>query len=191
MGSVIPFNHFSFTMGKLKRIKQQINIVFNSRFLRNLSPAERYEFLQLCHRRTYKEGEYVFYRNDPGTGMYFIEEGKIELTLEPNDEANPEQNDGFVLEPPESFGALSIGYNLRRRSTARCLTDATLLGFFKPDFEVLRDRHPQIAVKFLQTLTNIALRQLEQATKAIEEISDQQTALKVQFDAYFEEQRDD
>ncbi len=178
-------------MGKLKRIKQQVNIVFNSKFLKNLSPAERYEFLQLCHRRTYKEGEYVFYRNDPGTGMYFIEEGKIELTLEPDDEANPEQKDGFLLEPPESFGALSIGYNLRRRSTARCLTDATLLGFFKPDFEVLRDRHPQIAVKFLQTLTNIALRQLEQATKAIEEISDQQTALKVQFDAYFEEQRDD
>ena len=179
-------------MSKLKRIKQQVNIVFNSRFLRNLSPSERYEFLQLCHRRSYKEGEYVFYRNDPGTGMYFIEEGKIELTLEPNDDqAEDLPKDGFLLEPPESFGALSIGYNLRRRSTAKCLTDCTLLGFFKPDFEVLRDRQPQIAVKFLQTLTNIALRQLEQATKAIEEISDHQTALKVQFDAFFEEQKEE
>ena len=45
----------------------------------------RYEFLQLCHRRTFKEGEFVFYRNDPGTGMYFIEEGAVELTLSVNE----------------------------------------------------------------------------------------------------------
>ena len=44
----------------LKRLKNQTNIVFNSRFIKNLSPAERFEFLQLCHRRTYKEGEFVF-----------------------------------------------------------------------------------------------------------------------------------
>ncbi len=179
-------------MSKFKRIKQQVDIVLNSRFIKNLSPSERYEFLQLCHRRKYKEGEFVFYRNDPGTGMYFIEEGKIELTLVPQTEQETDEVvEGFILEPPESFGALSIGYNLRRRSTAKCLTDCTLLGFFKPDFEVLRDRHPQIAVKFLQTLTNIALRQLEQATIAIEEIADPMTALKVQFEAYYEDQKDD
>lgn len=179
-------------MSKFKRIKQQVDIVLNSRFIKNLSPSERYEFLQLCHRRKYKEGEFVFYRNDPGTGMYFIEEGKIELTLEPKtDQETDETVEGFILEAPESFGALSIGYNLRRRSTAKCLTDCTLLGFFKPDFEVLRDRHPQIAVKFLQTLTNIALRQLEQATVAIEEIADPMTALKVQFEAYYEDRKED
>ncbi len=179
-------------MSKLKRIKQQVNIVFNSRFLKNLSTAERYEFLQLCHHRTYKEGEYVFYRNDPGTGMYFIQEGKIVLTIDTYDENSTEdQKEGFLLEAPESFGALSIGYSLRRKSTAKCLTDCKLLGFFKPDFEVLRDRHPQIAVKFLQTLSNIALRQLERATQTIEELSDQHHALRVQFDSYYEDQNEE
>jgi len=68
-------------MSTYKRIKQQSKIVLQSRFLQNLSTLERYEFLQLCHRRTYKSGEYIFYRNDPGTGMYFIEDGSVELTV--------------------------------------------------------------------------------------------------------------
>lgn len=175
---------------KLKRLKDQSNIVFKSKFLANLNPAERYEFLQLCHRRNYKEGEYVFYKNDPGTGMYFIEDGCIQLTI-----GTPDENDAdeimseLQLESPDSFGALSIGYNLRRKSSARCTTDCELLGFFKPDFEVLRDRHPQIAVKFLQTLANIALRQLETTAKKLAEVSNEQLALNIQFQTYYENSR--
>ncbi len=171
---------------KLKRLKNQANIVFNSKFIKNLSPAERFEFLQLCHRRTYKEGEFVFYRNDPGTGMYFIEDGQVELTFSLDDD-NEESKEGFLLETADSFGALSIGYNLRRKSSARCITDCTLLGFFQPDFELLMERHPQIAVKFLLTLSNIALRQLERATNKIEELSDAHTAVKIEFEAYYEQ----
>ncbi|RNC85281.1 MAG: cyclic nucleotide-binding domain-containing protein [Balneola sp.] len=170
---------------KLKRLTNQAKIVFNSKFIKNLSAAERFEFLQLCHRRSYKEGEYVFYRNDPGTGMYFIEDGQVELTFNLDD--NEESKEGFLLETSDSFGALSIGYNLRRKSSARCITDCTLLGFFKPDFELLMERHPQIAVKFLQTLSNIALRQLERATNKIEELSDAHTAVKIEFEAYYEQ----
>tara|TARA_R110002124_G_scaffold46903_3_gene140221 strand:- start:2439 stop:2981 length:543 start_codon:yes stop_codon:yes gene_type:complete len=179
-------------MGKFSNIKQQLSIVFGSKFLKNLSATERYEFLQLCHKRKYKEGEYVFYRNDPGTGMYFIQEGKIELMLEADsehEEADTEKSK-FFLDAPDSFGALSIGYNLRRKSTAKCASDCQLLGFFQPDFEVLRDRHPQIAVKFLQSLTNIALRQLERATYIIEDIAGQEEALQIQFDTYYEKNED-
>ena len=174
-------------LDRLKRIRNQTDIVLSSRFLKNLSTLERYEFLQLCHRRTYKEGEYIFYRNDPGTGMYFIEEGKIELTVETGSEESDKYQPGLLLDPPDSFGALSIGYNLRRKSSARCVTDCKLLGFFKPDFEILRDRHPQIAVKFLQTLSNIALRQLEKTQQRLAELTDSQTALTIQFDSYYSE----
>lgn len=174
---------------KLKKLRNQSSIVFKSKFLKNLSPSERYEFLQLCHRRTYKEGEYVFYRNDPGTGMYFIEDGTVELTFNTGENLDDE-SDGFILESSDSFGALSIGYDLRRKSSAKCMSDTTLLGFFKPDFEVLMERNPAIAVKFLQTLTNIALRQLERAQNKIEELSDPYTAVKIEFDAYYEPQKD-
>ncbi len=178
---------------KFKRLKNQSNIVFKSKFLENLKPAERYEFLQLCHSRSYKEGEYVFYKNDPGTGMYFIEKGTVQLTIAEPDKAEvgeEKESPELVLQEPESFGALSIGYDLRRKSSARCITDCKLLGFFKPDFEVLRDRHPQIAVKFLETLSNIALRQLESTTKKLAEVSSEQLALNIQFKTYYENNKD-
>lgn len=177
---------------KLRHLKDQSNIVFKSTFLANLNPAERYEFLQLCHRRSYKEGEYVFYKNDPGTGMYFIESGIIQLTIGTPDQETPDEIiSQLELKSPDSFGALSIGYNLRRKSSAKCMTDCDLLGFFKPDFEVLRDRHPQIAVKFLQTLTNIALRQLETTSNKLAELASEQVALNIQFKTYYEESREE
>lgn len=180
-------------LDRIKRLKKHSDIVFKSRFLANLNPAERYEFLQLCHHRNYKEGEYVFYKNDPGTGMYFIEDGRIELNVKTSDNDEKELKDYPRLElaSPDSFGALSIGYDLRRRSSACCLTDCKLLGFFKPDFEVLQNRHPKIAVKFLQTLTNIALRQLDTTTRKLAEISNEATALGIQFKTYYEDYSED
>lgn len=171
---------------KLKTIKKQSEIVFQSRFLKKLSPVERYEFLQLCHRRTYKAGEYIYYQGDPGTGMYFIEDGKIELIVEVENQEKPT----FALESPESFGALSIGYELRRMSSARCLTDCTLLGFFKPDFETLRDREPKIAVKFLEVLSMIAMKQLEKTTNELMQHTDMATAYTLQFDTYYAQKQE-
>ena len=177
-----------FGSDRFKTIKKQAQIVFRSRFLQNLNPMERYEFLQLCHRRQYNEGEFIYYQGDPGTGMYFMEEGKIELIVEPEPGSGEETNT-YMIEAPESFGALSIGYEIRRISSAKCLTDCVLLGFFKPDFETLRDRHPKIAVKFLETLSMIAMKQLEKTTKALVEARGVTEAFSVQFDTYTEASR--
>lgn len=173
-----------FGIDRLRTIKKQTQIVFKSRFLDNLSPLERYEFLQLCHRRNYNENEYIYYQGDPGTGMYFIEEGKVQLLVEP--EGDPEaETKAYTIDAPESFGALSIGYELRRMSSAKCLCDSTLLGFFKPDFETLRDRHPQIAVKFLETLAMIAMKQLERSTKALIDARGSASTFVIQFETHY------
>ncbi|MDR8392584.1 cyclic nucleotide-binding domain-containing protein [Aliifodinibius sp. S!AR15-10] len=174
-----------FGFDRFKTIKKQAQIVFKSRFLDNLTPLERYEFLQLCHRRSYNEGEFIYYQGDPGTGMYFLEEGKVELVVEPEARSKEDTNT-YIIEAPESFGALSIGYELRRMSSAKCLTDSILLGFFKPDFETLRDRHPKIAVKFLETLSMIAMKQLEKTTNALIEAKGIAEAFSIQFATYYD-----
>lgn len=183
-------------MKKLKQLRQEKDIIFKSGFLKSFSPTERKEFLQLCHERTYKKGEYIYYKDDPGTGMYFIAEGEVFLTL--NNESGKDSldaPDGFTLNVADNFGALSISYALtrdyeiRRKSNAICLTDCTLYGFFKPDFKVLKERHPQIAVKFLESLNYIAMQQIEIANNAIENLTDKNYAVKVQFDAYYNQQK--
>jgi len=168
---------------RLKKIKNQSDIIFNSRFLKNLTMLERSEFLQYCHRRKYKENEHIYYQGDPGTGMYFVEEGKVELVVEP-DPGTETKAQSFIIEAPESFGALSIGYELRRISSAKCLTDCTLMGFFKPDFETLKKRHPTIAVKFMETLAMIAMKQLEIVTNELKKVSSPERAFSLQFETY-------
>lgn len=174
----------------LGKYKNQTKLLLKSRFLRNLSVFERYEFLQLCHRRKYNEGEYIYYQNDPGTGMYFIEEGRVELSVV-NKINDPEKGSAtHELEPPESFGAMSIGYELRRMSSAKCMTDCTLLGFFKPDFETLKKRHPEIAIKFIETISTIAMMQLEKTMRKLCEAADTKTAFSIQFETYYSINRD-
>lgn len=169
---------------RYKKLKKHGEIIFNSRFLMNLSPLERYEFLQLCHRRNYKENEFIFYQGDPGTGMYFIESGKVQLIAEPESDSQGDSHT-YTLEAPESFGALSIGYELQRISSAKCLTDCILLGFFKPDFETLKKRHPKIALKFMETLSQIAMKQLEITTKELKNAVGTERALSIQFETYY------
>lgn len=177
-----------FNSKKLKAIKNQGNIVFKSRFLRSLSPVERYEFLQLCHRRKFKAGEVIYYQGDPGTGLYFIEEGQVELVVEPEDDQQKKPT--FQIEAPEAFGGLSVAYELRRISTARCTSDCTLLGFFKPDFATLRDRHPRIAIKILETLSRITMKQLERTSSELMKATDIAHAFAIQFEVYYQNSND-
>ncbi|WP_440998813.1 cyclic nucleotide-binding domain-containing protein [Fodinibius sp. SL11] len=171
-------------------MKKKSDLIFESRFLKNLSMLERSEFLQYCHRRQYKEDEHIYYQGDPGTGMYFIEDGKVELIVEPEPGVEDQKTHSYVIESPESFGALSIGYELRRISSAKCITDCTLLGFFKPDFETLKKRHPTIAVKFMETLAMIAMKQLEITTKELKKASTAERAFSLQFQTYMEAEKE-
>ena len=45
-----------FKKGKIQELQLRSRIVFKSRFLKALSPLDRYEFLELCNRRKYKAG---------------------------------------------------------------------------------------------------------------------------------------
>jgi len=177
-----------FNSKKLKSLKNQSNIVFKSKFLKKLTPVERYEFIQLCHRRYYKSGEFIYHQGDPGTGMYFIEEGTVELSIEDDKITQKQREESdiprFLLKAPQSFGAFTIGYNLRRRSTAHCCTDCTILGFFNPDFDTLKSRHPHIAIKILDVLSMIALKQLDETTEALINATSEFSAFCTQFKSY-------
>ncbi len=171
---------------QFNKLKNQTRMIFRSNFLKDLSTTERYEFLQLCHRRKYNKGEFIYYQDDPGTGMYFIEEGCVDLIVANSHDEAGKDAVTFKLEPPDSFGALSIGYDLRRLSAAKCVTDCILLGFFNPDFETLKKRNPGIAVKFLEKLSSIAMRQLERTIRELETTTSTQHVFDIQFQTYYD-----
>ncbi|MEX0646262.1 MAG: cyclic nucleotide-binding domain-containing protein [Balneolaceae bacterium] len=174
-----------FKKNHIKKIKDQGNIVFKSKLLADLSLTERYELLQLCHRRKYKEGEYIFYQNDPGAGMYFIEDGKVQLIVANGSEEPEQQKYTVDIEAPSEFGVMSISYEIRRMASAKCLTDCTILGFFKPDFETLKKRHPETAVKFLEAVSTRTMKQLELTMRKLRDVADLKTAFIIQFESQY------
>jgi len=171
----------------LKSIKNQGRIVFKSRFLNYLSSAEAYEFLQLCHKRVYKAGEFIYHQGDPGNGMYIIEEGQVELLIQNSliKEGDEELPVSLIIEAPEVFGNLSIAYDMRRMSSARAVTDVKVLGFFAPDMEMLQRRQPRIAVKFMNEINRTLARQLEITIKALAANSSEISAHKLQFETHY------
>ena len=173
-----------FNSNRLKGIKNKGNIIFKSRFLNHLTSVEQYEFLNLCHRRNYKKDDFIYYQGDPGAGMYFIEEGNVQLIT--NDVPGQDINHfSHTVHAPESFGTLSIGYEFKRLVNAKCLSNCTLLGFFKSDFETLKKRQPHIAVKFMEILTMIAMRQLSAVIDELHEDSETKKTIALQFKHYY------
>jgi CRP/FNR family transcriptional regulator, cyclic AMP receptor protein len=172
---------------RLEQLKKQSNIALKSDLLKNLSFTERYELLQLCHKRKYKSGEYIYYQNDPGTGMYFLEEGTIQLQVSEN-RSNPTADpDPFyaVVEAPKEIGVITFGIESRRIASAKCVTDCTVLGFFESDFETLKKRNPQTAVKFLEASSTRVIHQLDRALARLRDVTDAKTAFITQVEPYY------
>lgn len=167
---------------KLEELKSQTNVLLKSSFLKSLSPLERYEFLQLCHRRLFKKDETIFYQNDPGTGLYLIDSGRVELQAQDTGEKDIRQT--VILDPPESFGAFCVDHEVRRMVTARALEDTQLYGFFKPDYQSLRDRHPRIATKFLEIINSTTTRQLEMTLDRLAALTSPGQAYALLFETY-------
>ena len=175
-----------FNKNSFKKIRNQGSIVFKSQLLVDLNPFERYELLQLCHRRKFKEGEYVYHQNDPGAGVYFIEEGAVRMIVSKTLENDQTENFTVDLEAPSELGIMSIGYEIPRMASAQCLKDSVLLGFFKPDFETLKKRNPETAVKFLEAVTNQMMKRFENSMNQLKESTDLETAFSIIFKEYKE-----
>lgn len=140
-------------------LKNQTTVLLKSPFLAPFSPSERFSFLKYCHRRSYKAGEYIWHQGDPGSGFYLIEDGKIELEINKK-EGSTEGYD--IVTCPDAIGVLSLIGETYRMTSTRCVTDCSLLGFFRPDFEILRDRNPRLAILVMQIVTKLAMTQLQE-----------------------------
>lgn len=170
-----------------KSFIQQGQLIFSSPLLNKLSHTEAYEFIQLCHRRSYKDGEYIYHQHDPGNGFYIIETGHVELIIE-NDEGK-QVGQALVVEAPLSFGNLSLIHDMKRISCARAVGDIVVLGFFGPDFETLSRRNPQIAVKVLSEINRTLARQMEVTRQALIAKTSEPEVNRLQFETFYSEEQ--
>lgn len=158
-----------------------------SPFLAPLNPTERYRFLSYCHRRRFNAGDFVYYEEDPGNGMYFIEEGKVELISKETVREDESEHPQITLASPQTFGVLALGSDEKRFATARCITECTLLGFLRPDFDTLRDRRPRIAIKIMQMVSMTAAYQLNLLMNEVKKTGEIDPLLALQMEVFPEQ----
>lgn len=166
---------------KFNKLKSKFSLILESDVLSGLSPTERTQLLNMCHQRQFKKDEIIFNQDDPGSGMYLIKSGEVELLVkgdsqqEVTDSADLEE----TLEAPAAFGMLSLIDEQRRFYTAIAREETVLYGFFQPDLKVLKERYPGIAVTFISQLASYSLRLLIKNTDRLAEASTEQNARSV------------
>ncbi len=128
------------------------------KFLRNLelfksfSDNEMRILAKYFHHRKFSEEEVIFRFSEIGIGFYFVFSGSVELSRDQLKSESGEDN-FLTLEEFDYFGELALLQEGNRRSaTAIAKNACELIGIFKPDLEILIQRHPIVAAKFIQSL---------------------------------------
>jgi CRP-like cAMP-binding protein len=148
--------------------------------LGHLSSGALYAMAEATHRRTYRRGESLYYEGDPGLGLYVVESGRIRLVSD----ADPDRPRTLrELEGHEMFGALSLLGDFRRLETAETITEARVLGFFRPDLKNVARRNPQAGTEIVMALARRVASQYVEAVRIIEERGGRDEALDVYAEA--------
>ncbi len=102
----------------------------------------------------------LFREGDPGSEMFVIHSGRVQLTRQFRDRTTVLA----VLPAGEFFGEMSIINNRPRSATAQVLEDSTLLVIDPRTFEAMIRAKSEIAVRLIRTLAG----RLEQANQQVE-----------------------
>ena len=130
----------------------------------NLSKHELTSIDRILHRREYLPDEIIFRQGEPGMGMYVVQQGKVAIVSEPQNQQLYEMQEG------DFFGEVALLDEGPRSATAVARTNCTLLGFFQPDLFDLINRNPRLGVKVVLSVARhvgVRLRQADDWVTAL------------------------
>ena len=141
----------------------------------NLKPNELRQVAGIVHRRQYVAGEYVFFQNDPGLGMYLIEQGEVSVFLLGNDSVKKEL---AVLKDGDFFGELSLLDESPRSASVIALTDTSLIGFFRPDLFEIMEKTPGTGLKIVLKVAEMIGERLRNTNQELSKLRAELDSLK-------------
>ena len=148
--------------------------------LGHLSSSGLHAMAAVTHRRTYRRGESLYYEGDPGLGLYVVESGRVRLV---SDAETGRARDLRELEAPEMFGGLSILGEFPRLETAETVTEARVLGFFRPDLKNVQRRNPKDGTEIIMALARQMAAQHVELIRRYKDQTDPCTALQTYAEA--------
>jgi len=104
----------------------------------------------VAKRRTFRSGEVIFHREDPGQVLYMIKEGKVKICIISPD---GQEISLAVLGKGEYFGEFALLDGLPRSSDAVALEKVECYTLQRSDFQNAILKNPKIAILVLEALT--------------------------------------
>lgn len=145
-------------------------------FLKNLpifselSPRALSVLEDLVHVRSYKAHETIFEEGDPGSGMYMIRNGSVEIYAKDDNGVDDEL---ARLTTGDFFGETTLTAPAPRSAFARTLEATELVGLFRADILELNERKPSISSSILLGLTRVVSERLQAASLEIRRLQHQ------------------
>jgi len=119
-----------------------------------LSPKELRKIEDHVYVRTYREGEHIYQRGEPGLGMYVVHQGSVAIRRA-LDTSREDADPVVILEKGNSFGEMALLEEHVHLVSAKANTDTKVIGFYRPDFLTLIHYHPRLGNKLLLGLGRI------------------------------------
>jgi CRP/FNR family transcriptional regulator, cyclic AMP receptor protein len=129
-----------------------------------LSQGDLRQLARILHERTYRDGEYIYEEGKPGTAMYIVRGGVVEIVRR---KRNGEEVPLVTLEPPATLEELPVvGADVVHWTSARARGPVSLVAIGRPDLDALGRNFPLLANKILKRLARIMAMRLQMLLEA-------------------------
>jgi CRP-like cAMP-binding protein len=130
----------------------------------DLTQGDLRRLARILHERTYRDGEYIYEEGNPGTAMYFVRGGIVEIVRR---KRNGEEVPLVTLEPPATLEELAVvGADVVHWTSARARGPVSLVAIGRPDLDALGRNFPLLANKILKKLAHIMAMRLQMVLEA-------------------------
>ena len=160
------------------------NLLHQNKIFSTLTKKEIRIVEELVHERHYRAGETVFRQSEIGIGMYIIVKGAVDISVVEMEDVTANPNDKFSeilitkLKKGDFFGELSLVEDHGKRTAhATASEDCVLIGFFKPDLNVILQSHPAIGAKITMSLAEVVGKRLKSTTEKISQLRNEMKML--------------
>lgn len=160
------------------------NLLHQNKIFSSLTKKEIGVVEELVHERHYRAGETVFRQSEIGIGMYIIAKGAVDISVVELEDVTASPSDKFSevlitkLKKGDFFGELSLVEDHGKRTAhATASEDSVLIGFFKPDLNVILQSHPTIGAKITMSLAEVVGKRLKSTTEKISQLRNEMKML--------------
>ncbi len=125
----------------------------------DLTQGDLRRLARILHERTYRDGEYIFEEGKPGTAMYIVRGGVVEIVRRNRD---GEEVPLVTLEPPATLEELAVvGSEMVHWTSGLARGPVSLVAIGRPDLDALGHNFPLLTNKILKKLAYIIAMRLQ------------------------------